>query len=106
VTPQTGGAEARRVLYERSADVRSYVLARAAGRCESCGKPAPFTTKPGQPYLEPHHTRHLSDGGPDDPRYVGAVCPACHREIHYGVDGAEKNTALVEAVRVREEALR
>jgi 5-methylcytosine-specific restriction protein A len=30
----------RRRYYERSEDVRTYVLARANGTCESCGKPA------------------------------------------------------------------
>ena len=69
-------------------------LARAAGPCESCGKPAPFLRKNGNPYLEPHHFLRLADEGPDHPRWVGAVCPACHREIHHGVDGHAKNLAL------------
>lgn len=83
-----------RTIYQRSAQVKHYVLLRAAGRCESCGKSAPFLRKDGTPYLEPHHINRLSDGGLDHPRYVGAVCPACHREIHYGVGGAEKNDLL------------
>ncbi|MFC5082143.1 HNH endonuclease [Microvirga arabica] len=101
-TPQTTGAEARRSLYRRSEAVRRYVLARAAGVCESCEKPAPFMTLKGQPYLEPHHTRRLSDGGPDDPRFVGAVCPSCHREIHHGVHGSAKNDVLIEVIRRKE----
>lgn len=100
--PVANPAEARRVLYVRARDVKRYVLARAAGVCESCNKPAPFKTKAGQPYLEPHHTRRVSDGGPDDPRFVGAVCPDCHREIHYGVHGEVKNAALVKAVKAKE----
>lgn len=44
--------------------------------------------------LEPHHTRRLTDGGPDHPRWVGAACPACHREIHHGEHGRIKNEAL------------
>ena len=48
----------------------------------------------GTPYLEPHHTTRLSDGGPDHPRCVGAICPYCHREIHFGENGAEKNINL------------
>lgn len=101
-TPQIAGIAARRSLYRRSAVVRRYVLARAAGICESCGKPAPFVTTQGEPYLEPHHIRRLSDGGPDDPRFVGAVCPDCHREIHHGVHGRAKNEALIEVVRQKE----
>jgi hypothetical protein len=38
--------------------------------------------------LEPHHIRRLGDGGPDDPRFMGAVCPNCHREIHHGDNAA------------------
>ena len=86
--------EARRLYHQRSAAVREYVLARAGGTCESCGSPAPFTRPDGTPYLEPHHTRRLSDGGPDHPRWVGAICPNCHREIHYGADSAAKNRLL------------
>lgn len=101
-TPQVVGAAARQNLYRRSAVVRRYVLARAAGICESCKAPAPFVTLQGQPYLEPHHTRRLSDGGPDDPRFVGAICPTCHREIHHGHHGEAKNRALIETIRQKE----
>jgi 5-methylcytosine-specific restriction enzyme A len=86
----------RRRYYERSEDVRAYVLARANGTCESCGKPAPFMRPDGSPYLEPHHTRRVSDGGPDHPRWVGGICPTCHKEIHYGVNGNNLNRKLQE----------
>lgn len=89
-------------MYRRLAAVRRYVLARVAGFCESFNEPAPFMTRQGEPYLEPHHTRHLSDGGPDDPRFVGAVCPSCHRELHHGLHGQAKNEALIEAIRQKE----
>jgi 5-methylcytosine-specific restriction protein A len=85
--------------HERSKAVRDYVLARAAGICESCERPAPFRRKNGWPYLESHHTRRRSDGGPDDPRHVGGICPSCHREIHYGVDGDDMNLKLVRRVK-------
>jgi 5-methylcytosine-specific restriction protein A len=83
-----------RRYYERSEDVRVYVLARAAGTCESCGKPAPFMRPDGSPYLEPHHTRRVSDGGLDHPRWVGGICPTCHKEIHYGMNGIDINRRL------------
>lgn len=86
----------RRRYYERSEDVRAYVLARANGTCESCGKPAPFMRPNGSPYLEPHHTRRVSDGGPDHPRWVGGICPTCHKEIHYGANGQALNRKLQE----------
>lgn len=86
--------EGRRSYIERSASVRAYVLKRADGICESCRKPAPFRRSNGEPYLEPHHIRRLADGGPDHPRWVGAVCPTCHREIHHGEKGGTRNDEL------------
>jgi 5-methylcytosine-specific restriction protein A len=84
-----------RTIYERSRAVRDYVLQRAAGKCELCEQPAPFRRKGGLHYLEPHHTTRLSDGGPDHPKFVAALCPACHREVHYGEHAQEKNSALM-----------
>jgi 5-methylcytosine-specific restriction protein A len=88
------GQSAPRKLYQRSRKVAHYVLMRAQGACESCEKPAPFMKKDGTPYLEPHHVNRLSDGGLDHPRFVGAVCPSCHREIHSGIHGALVNARL------------
>jgi 5-methylcytosine-specific restriction enzyme A len=96
--------ETRRRYYERSAAVRAYVLARANGTCEACRKTAPFTRADGSPYLEPHHTRRLSDGGPDDPQSVGGICPNCHREIHCGVEGPVRNRTLQEYIATLEES--
>jgi 5-methylcytosine-specific restriction protein A len=96
--PDTGevSSESKRNAYRRSAAVRTYVLARADGVCEGCGAPAAFTTTSGRPYLEPHHTRRLSDGGPDHPGAVIALCPTCHRRAHYADDGPTYNASLVE----------
>lgn len=102
-SPKTGTAP--RNIYKRSAQVKNYVLLRAAGKCESCHKDAPFVRKNGTPYLEPHHINRLSDGGLDHPRFVGAVCPACHREIHYGLDGVKLNEQLRAHVESLEQAL-
>lgn len=85
---------APRKIYQRSRKVSHYVLMRAQGACESCERPAPFMKKDGSPYLEPHHVNRVSDGGLDHPRYVAAVCPSCHREIHSGVHGALMNERL------------
>jgi 5-methylcytosine-specific restriction protein A len=81
-------------VYERSEAVKRYVRARAAGSCEGCGDPAPFLDKQGQPYLEPHHTERLADGGPDHPENVIALCPNCHRRVHSSADGEEFNSSL------------
>jgi len=83
-----------RNVYQRSEDVRAYVLRRADGTCEACRQPAPFRRADGSDYLEPHHTQRRTDGGPDHPKFVGAICPNCHRRIHHGCDGLEVNERL------------
>ena len=93
---QVGTAQAKRTLYKRSRAVRDYVFMRADGHCESCKKPAPFQRSDGSAYLEPHHTTRVSDGGLDHPKHVGAICPSCHREIHYGAEGQLRNAALIQ----------
>jgi 5-methylcytosine-specific restriction protein A len=92
--PRTGTGTVRSI-YERSRDVRDYVLARAGKNCEGCQSQAPFTRRDGSPYLEPHHIRRLSDGGPDHPAFVIALCPNCHRRVHAGEDGDTYNTTLL-----------
>jgi 5-methylcytosine-specific restriction protein A len=94
VVPESRVAEGKRSYQQRSADVRAYVLARSLGRCEACGALAPFERRDGSLYLEPHHVELISEGGPDDPHWVGAVCPNCHREFHYGVHGETRNATL------------
>ncbi|RMV72718.1 HNH endonuclease [Pseudomonas caricapapayae] len=91
-----------RTVYARSQAVKDYVLRRANGACESCEQPAPFFTKKEQPYLEPHHINRLSDGGLDHPQFIAALCPACHKEIHYGKMGEQKNEILRQIISSKE----
>lgn len=97
-TTQTSATQrtSKKTVYQRSGEIRAYVLKRANGKCESCEQDAPFTRIDGQPYLECHHTTRVSDGGLDDPAHVAAICPTCHREIHHGESGSDRNTALKE----------
>jgi 5-methylcytosine-specific restriction protein A len=100
--PQQGKATLS-TAYQRSAAVRDWVLARAGGRCEGCGEAAPFVTPAGRPYLEPHHIRRLSDGGPDHPAHVAGICPNCHRRAHFANDGQSFNDFLAVTVKAAEE---
>ena len=71
--------------FKRSPYVVAEVLHRAAGVCGSCLKAAPFTRKKdGAPYLEVHHRKQLAHGGEDTVANAIALCPNCHRELHYG----------------------
>lgn len=92
--PAQPTAQGTRNIYQRSRDVRIYVLARANGKCEGCDATAPFHRPDGSPYLEPHHLRRISDGGPDHPAHVIALCPNCHRRVHAGADGQLYNKKL------------
>ncbi len=83
-----------RKTYARSLALKRYVRTRAAGKCEGCGRNAPFLTTGGSPYLEAHHTLKRSDSGPGDRASVIALCPNCHSRVHYGDDGAAYNQAL------------
>ena len=77
------------IIYQRSEAVKIYALKRANGQCECCDNPAPFISQDNRPFLEVHHIRRRADGGPDDPRWVAAICPNCHREAHYGKNQKE-----------------
>jgi 5-methylcytosine-specific restriction protein A len=92
--PSEAPSRGQRNVYQRSRDVRIYVLARANGKCEGCRSPAPFNRLDGSPYLEPHHLHRLSDGGPDHIKHVIALCPNCHRRVHAGADGETYNATL------------
>jgi hypothetical protein len=66
----------------------------ANGICQLCGKPAPFTTKKDEPYLESHHIIPLSKGGEDTVKNIAALCPNCHRRIHILQDPEDTNDLL------------
>ncbi len=77
---------AKRIVYERDPLVKAWVLNNAKGVCELCKKNAPFKAINGHDFLEVHHPIRLADGGPDKIENAVALCPNCHREIHYGIN--------------------
>lgn len=78
--------------YQRDPSVKAWILKQAEGVCECCKRPAPFDGADGFPYLEVHHVRQLADKGSDTTANAVAVCPNCHRELHYG-EGAKELVA-------------
>lgn len=62
---------------------RVQALLRANGRCQLCQQEAPFTLRDGSPYLEAHHIVPLGKGGKDDLSNLVALCPNCHRKLHF-----------------------
>ena len=69
-------------FYERDSKVREQAFERAKGKCQLCGKDAPFIDKNGRPFLEIHHIIWLSNGGEDSIHNTVALCPNCHRKMH------------------------
>ncbi len=67
----------------RSPYVRAYVRLRADHCCELCGW-AGFEEDDGSRYIEVHHLQWLVEGGSDTPENAAALCPNCHRELHFG----------------------
>lgn len=77
--------EVKTKVYSRNPDVVAHALIRAKGICERCMQHAPFTKKrDNTPYLEVHHIVQLAHGGNDEVENAQALCPNCHRELHFG----------------------
>jgi 5-methylcytosine-specific restriction enzyme A len=90
---------------ERSAAVQAWVLRQANGVCAACDKPAPFQKADGLPYLEIHHVKQLAAGGSDTPENAIAVCPNCHRALHYSHNKELlRNNILAKVVRLHDES--
>lgn len=66
----------------RNANLIEIAKQKAKGVCQLCGQPAPFIDKQGNPYLEVHHIKWLSQGGTDTLDNVIAICPNCHSKMH------------------------
>lgn len=79
--------------FRRNQDVIAEVLIRAKGTCEECHSPAPFhRASDDTPYLEVHHHQMLSEGGEDTVANALALCPNCHRKLHFGKSDAPSET--------------
>ena len=89
-------------VFKRNPVVRAWILKWAKGKCEKCDSPSPFLKEDGEPYLEVHHLITLSNAGADKVENTVALCPNCHRQLHYGVD----KESLIRKLRNKIERLR
>lgn len=83
--------------FVRDPEVKAWVLRLAQGICECCGQPAPFSSVNG-PFLEVHHVQRLADRGADTVENAIAICPNCHRRLHYSLDAAEQIDRLYQTI--------
>lgn len=74
---------------ERDRDIREVCLMRAGYQCEINSEHTSFTSSNGRQYVESHHIIPLKyqdkfDFNLDSPENLIALCPNCHKAIHYG----------------------
>jgi 5-methylcytosine-specific restriction enzyme A len=69
--------------YYRNPYVVEYVRRRSNGICELCDSTGPFIIGDGLPFLEVHHVKWLAEGGDDTVENTVALCPNCHRKMHF-----------------------
>ncbi len=69
----------------------AFVKERDNNKCKACG----FTFKKmdGENYVEVAHINPLSEGGPDNPENMVALCPNCHKKLDKG-DETARNEVL------------
>ena len=81
--------------FKRSAAVVVGALSRADGICEMpvCESEL-FKKDDGSTFLEVHHIIPLAEDGDDTLINAAALCPMCHRELHYGAKRFEKREVL------------
>ncbi|EHN67946.1 HNH endonuclease [Aliivibrio fischeri] len=101
---KTSTKEKLQHIHYRSEAIKLYAKKRAKGICEACHMNAPFEAKSG-PYLEVHHLTRLADGGSDTPENVIALCPTCHRKVHYSIDKDELNNKMIFIVQMIESSI-
>ncbi|MBO4295364.1 MAG: HNH endonuclease [Desulfovibrio sp.] len=77
-------------LFSRDPKLKAWLVLRSRGLCEFCGARAPFEEAPDMPYLEVHHVVPLAREGWDVPANAVALCPNCHRAMHFAADREER----------------
>lgn len=84
-----GAVERLQKVYVRDPMVKAWILQQSKGICENCGENAPFYLNDTSPYLEVHHVIPLSLAGADTTSNCVALCPNCHRALHYSRNAKE-----------------
>ncbi len=82
--------------YKRDAGLAKTVLVRSDYKCLLNETHTTFTSKDGHPYIEAHHLIPMSaqkdfDTNIDRVENIVALCPNCHKAIHYGDDATRRD---------------
>lgn len=89
--------------FKRNLAVVAGALARSKGACEMPGcNTSLFKKADGSNFLEVHHIVPLSEGGDDTLVNAAALCPMCHRELHFGAEWLSKRKVLQAAIEAKD----
>ena len=97
------GKPSRRTVQRNDFVRNPYVVAaaiiRSNGKCEmpNCTRDL-FSKDDGSPYLEVHHVHPLAEGGDDTLVNAAALCPHCHRFLHFGLERRAMRATLAASV--------
>ncbi len=85
--------------YPRNNILRTYIKERSNYSCEmpTCDYIG-FEKENGQRYIEVHHVQPLSEGGEDSIENAAALCPTCHRKLHYAENKEEMKIELLDFI--------
>jgi 5-methylcytosine-specific restriction endonuclease McrA len=88
------------ITYPRSNTLKNYVKRRSNCSCEmpNCNYIG-FYKNNGEAYIEVHHVIPLAEGGEDSIDNTVALCPNCHRAIHYAVNKEDMKQILLDYLR-------
>lgn len=88
--------------YKRNVAVVAGAIARSNGECEMPDCMTTLFQRPdGTSFLEVHHIVPLAEDGDDTLVNAAALCPMCHRELHYGVKRLAKREVLKGAIKAK-----
>lgn len=92
---------------KRRKRAKDIVIARAQGSCENdqCSGMPPDVKNDGTPIFQVDHIVQLSDGGPDQPDNMIALCPNCHAAKTLGKGRSEMTVRLKKIALKRHRAL-
>jgi 5-methylcytosine-specific restriction protein A len=92
---------------KRRKRAKDIVIARAQGICENdkCSGMPPDVKNDGTPIFQVDHIVQLSDGGPDQPDNMIALCPNCHAAKTLGKERSEMTVRLKKIALMRHRAL-
>jgi len=97
VNPRPGQIQQTVRVYPRNNILKNYVKRRSNHACEmpNCDYIA-FTKMDGEKYIEIHHVVPLSEDGEDSVLNTVALCPNCHRALHYANNKEELRQVLLD----------